>query len=55
VVDIVELVRATFVLLPEESRPALQRAIGAELDNRGDHAHRRAWHTAQLNMGEDQP
>ncbi len=55
VVDIVELVRATFVLLPEESRPALLRAIGAELDNRGDHAHRRAWHTALLNMGEDQP
>ena len=53
VVDIVDLARSTFVLLPEESRPALLRAIGTELDARGDHAHRRAWHNALLNIGED--
>ena len=53
VVDIVDLAHSAFVLLPEESRPAFLRAIGTELDARGDHAHRRAWHSALLNMGED--
>lgn len=42
--DIIELVSAAFVLLPETWRPVLLRRIGEELDSRGDHAHRRAWH-----------
>lgn len=54
VVDIVDLAKATFVLMPEESRPTLLRAIGTELDDRGDHAHRRAWHDLLLGLaGED--
>ena len=43
-VDIVELAAAAFVLLGEEWRPAFLRRIGNELDTRGDHAHRLAWH-----------
>ena len=41
--DIIELAASTFVLLAEKWRPALLRQIGAELDRRGDHAHRHAW------------
>jgi len=42
--DIVDLARSAFVLLSEEWRPRLLRDIGNELDTRGDHEHRRAWH-----------
>jgi hypothetical protein len=51
--DIIELVRSAFVLLGEEWRPALLRQIGAELDARGDHAHRRAWHALLSALGEE--
>ncbi len=43
-IDVVDLVNASFALLPEEWRPKLLREIGTELDERADHAHRRAWH-----------
>lgn len=43
-IDVVDLANATFALLPEEWRPKLLREIGTELDERADHAHRRAWH-----------
>lgn len=49
-IDIIELVRSSFVLLGEEWRPALLRQIGTELDARGDHAHRRAWHSLLSTM-----
>lgn len=43
-IDILDLAAVGFVLLSEDWRPKLLRAIGAELDRRGDHQHRRAWH-----------
>ena len=43
-VDIVGMASAAFALLSENWRPEFLRAIGTELDARGDHAHRRAWH-----------
>ncbi len=52
-VEIIELVRSSFVLLGEKWRPALLRQIGAELDKRGDHAHRRAWHTLLSDLGDN--
>ena len=51
--DIVELAQSTFVLLGEEWRPALLRRIGDELDARGDHVHRRAWHALLRALGEE--
>lgn len=50
--DIIELVASAFVLLGEAWRPALLRQIGDELDRRGDHAHRRAWHDLLSALGE---
>ena len=41
--DVINLAMAAFVLLAEEWRPILLREIGKELDDRGDHAHRKAW------------
>ena len=52
-VDIVELAATTFVLLGEEWRPAFLRRIGNELDARGDHAHRLAWHRILSAMTEE--
>ena len=43
-VDILDLATSTFVLLPEVWRPTLLRVIGEELNRRGNHEHRRAWH-----------
>ncbi len=50
-IDIVNLAGAAFALLAEEWRPTLLREIGAELDRRGDHTHRRAWHNLLANIG----
>ena len=50
-VDILDLATSTFVLLPEEWRPKFMREIGSELDKRGSHGHRVAWHDILLNMG----
>lgn len=44
-VDIGTLVRAGFALLDESRRTDFVRTIGEELDSRGDHAHREAWHS----------
>ena len=52
-IDIVELASAAFGLLSEGWRPKLLREIGTELDRRGDHAHRRAWHDLLSNIGQD--
>ncbi len=43
-IDILDLATASFVLMDEGWRPKLLRAVGTELDRRGDHRHRRAWH-----------
>ena len=51
-VDIVDLVAAAFALLGEEWRPTFLREIGKELDDRGDHAHRRAWHGVLSDIAE---
>ncbi len=53
-VGIRTLVRTSFVLLAEEWKVALLREIGDELDRRGDHAHRRAWHDllSELTLGD---
>jgi len=53
-IDIADLATATFALLSEEWRPILLREIGTELDRRGDHPHRRAWHDLLLNIGDDE-
>ena len=50
-IDILDLAKAAFALLPEEWRPTLLREIGTELDRRGDHTHRRAWHILLSNIG----
>ncbi len=44
-IDIGTLVRAGFALLDESWRTNFLRAVGEELDARGDHAHREAWHS----------
>ena len=49
--DILDLAKAAFALLPEEWRPTLLREIGTELDRRGNHTHRQAWHTLLSNIG----
>ncbi len=55
-IDIMDLAHAAFALLSEEWRPKLLREIGAELDKRGDHIHRRTWHDLLSNVGgEDTP
>ena len=52
-IDIVDLAASTFSLLSEDWRPTLLRQIGKELDARGDHAHRRAWHDLLSTLGEN--
>ena len=42
--DIMGLAATTFVLLDEDYRPKLLRQVGVELDNRGNHHHRRVWY-----------
>lgn len=42
-IDLLDLATASFVLLDENWRPTLLRAVGSELDRRGDHRHRQAW------------
>ena len=55
-IDILDLANAAFALLSEEWRPTLLRETGTELDRRGDHRHRRAWHDLLSNIGgEDTP
>lgn len=49
--DIMDLTNAGFSLLPETWRPELLREIGAELDRRADHIHRRVWHDLLSNIG----
>ncbi len=49
---IVNLVYHSFVLLPEDRRPKLLRQIGNELNKRGDHTHRRAWHDILSKLAE---
>ena len=49
-IDVVELAAAAFALLEENWRQVFLREIGKELDDRGDHAHRRAWHTVLSDM-----
>ena len=52
--DLVGLVKTTFALLVEEWRPVLLREIGTELDRRGYHRHRCAWHDLLSSIfGED--
>ena len=51
-VDIIDLTKYIFVLLPEEWRPVFLRQIGKELDRRGDHEHRHAWHRLLSALGE---
>ncbi len=43
-VDLLDFARISFVLLDEAWRPRLLREVGNDLDKRGDHRHRRAWH-----------
>ena len=50
-IDILDLAKAAFALLSEEWRPTLLREIGNELDRRGSHTHRHAWHTLLSNIG----
>ncbi|MCY3878976.1 MAG: restriction endonuclease, SacI family [Rhodobacteraceae bacterium] len=50
-IDILDLASSTFALLAEEWRPALLREIGTELDKRGDHRHRHAWHDLLSEIG----
>lgn len=50
--DIIDLAVAAFVLLSEEWRPELLREIGKELDDRGDHAHRKAWQDRLVALAE---
>ena len=52
-IDILDLAKGAFVLLGEEWRPDLLQEIGKELDRRGDHAHRRAWHTLLSNISRE--
>ena len=52
-IGIVDLAGAAFALLSEEWRPILLREIGTELDGRGDHRHRRAWHDLLSNITGD--
>ncbi len=52
-IDIVDLANAGFALLAEEWQPTLLREIGKELDRRGDHRHRRAWHDLLSNINGD--
>ncbi len=55
-IGVVDLTYATFSLLSEDWRPRLLREIGAELDSRADHEHRRAWHDLLSNIsGGDRP
>ena len=48
--DIVPLTEAAFMLLGDEWRIDLIRAIGTELDERQDQAARRAWHDLLINL-----
>ena len=51
-VDIGHLVKMAFVLLDEEWRVVFMKDIGEELDRRGQHMHRRAWHDLLSDLGE---
>lgn len=53
-IDILDLANSAFSLLKEEWRPTLLKAIGDELDRRGDHAHRRKWHKLLSNLNSQQ-
>jgi len=54
--DLLDLAASCFALLDEDWRLTLLREIGADLDRRGDHKHRRAWHGLLSNIGgEDKP
>ncbi len=55
-IDIIDLTNAAFSLLSESWRPKLLREIGAELDKRADHIHRRAWYDLLSSIGgQDKP
>lgn len=49
--DLLDLAASCFALLDEDYRPAFLREVGADLDRRGDHKHRRAWHDLLANIG----
>lgn len=51
-IGILELANASLALLPEQWTPELLREIGKELDDRGVHAHRLAWHDLLSSIGE---
>ena len=50
--DIGSLVKTVFVLLGEEWRVIFLKEIGEELDRRGHHKHRKAWHDLLFELGE---
>ena len=43
-IDILDLFASSFALLDEDWRPRFLRRVGADLDRRGAHGQRRAWH-----------
>lgn len=49
-IDIIDLANIIFALLSEEWRPTFLRGVGTELNKRGDHTHRRAWHDLLSNI-----
>lgn len=49
-VNLLDLAAISFVLLDETWRPKLLREIGTDLDRRGSHEHRKAWHDLLLRM-----
>lgn len=51
-IDIKALAKAAFLLLAEDWRTEFMRETGKELDERGDHKHRRAWHDLLSGLSE---
>lgn len=52
--DLLDLAASCFTLLDENWRPTFLREVGADLDRRGDHLHRRAWHDQLSNITEEE-
>lgn len=49
--NLLDFAASCFALLDEGFRPAFLREVGVDLDRRGDHRHRRAWHDLLANIG----